>query len=118
MKMKVRSWIAGLLAAGAVASLVGCGVAQEEPKGDVVEGPALSAPAVPVAGEARRTPPVAPATIIIIEFEPPPGLTAPAAPVTCWSGDERFDCRLVDGQCCTYQSSDNTLVGCGACNAQ
>jgi len=118
MKTKVRSWIAGLLAAGAVASLVGCGVAQEEPKGDVAEGPALSAPAVPVAADAHRAPSVKPATIIIIEFDPPPGLTAPATPVTCWSGEVGFDCRLVDGQCCTYQSSDNTLVGCGACDAQ
>jgi hypothetical protein len=113
MKTDIRSWVTGLLAVGAVTSLLGCGVAQEEPKDDITVTPPVAAPVAPAA---KSTPRVKGSTIIIIETEPPPGLQAPAKPVSCWHDDAELLCELVDGQCCSYQS-DHTLVGCGDCGS-
>src|SRR4051812_17164568 len=120
MKTKVRTWMAGLWVVGALASSLGCGANQEEPKGAITVAPVLAAPAAPSApaGEGHAASSVGPAAIVIVELNPPPSLAAPAEPVTCWRGDRIFSCALADGQCCTYHSDDQSLVGCGECEGR
>jgi hypothetical protein len=108
MKTRARSWVAGVLAVGAVASLVGCGggmaqEASEEPKGTLIT------PTAPVTS--RKAPGPKPSTIVIIVTEPPPGLQAPSAPERCWYDRDQLYCDLVDGSSCSFDAG-GVAVAC------